>query len=644
MNSQQNFECRPNTQLITLGEVAQQFSEPENLRLQLSARVIKKPLDIGSWAYCIRRKNESVNDYRGVPVVLESFVESRRELIVRFLESLVGQREKTVLTRFRFSEHFIDWVNRNDYKEVFASEVEAQRAYRDYTAHLNHLVAHNNLQPVSAANTQSNAINIIKMLYPESSHHILAGAIRIRGKSESEAVSTAHVELYRDVCLAIAKNFGDFVMNNKPYPFVVPVRNYEVVVFPSKRGMVGPFKESPASYNAAERRIATVDEYLANSNRLGRIKRSKEKVAKDLKISRLSLQAANDDVRHWHRYDLAILAAKAYAYLLMMVTGATPTEFAQFSYSDALDVAKSPIKKELSAIKFRASGKSNGYNVGRVSGLALLKEYLKLRDWILDGATHERLFFSLLQPDKRKNAERVYGELDASSCFKLFYNSISGSFLDPKVSRLSSRQMRKHKSIGQHNAGQSPSDVAASLGHTEVVNHRSYASATPEQLENEFGQFWQAVRHAAQVVRERSEECTGAEVATGSGHCDGFNQPISVRDVGAVTIEPNCRTQYGCLYCEHYICHSDEEDLHKLLSLQYVINAVRKLAPDAAHAEELYKELSIRIEFIVEALAERSDTVKQLVEMIRAKVFEYGVLTPFWEARLSRYERMGVVF
>lgn len=75
-----------------------------------------------------------------------------------------------------------------------------------------------------------------------------------------------------------------------------------------------------------------------------------------------------------------------------------------------------------------------------------------------------------------------------------------------------------------------------------------------------------------------------------------------------------------------------------------MILAVRKAAPDAAHAEALYKELSIRIGFILEALAERSEAVKQLVETIKAKVFEYGELTPFWEKRLSRYEKIGVVF
>lgn len=138
MNSRQLFEHRANTQIIALSDVTQDFSEPERLRLQLSARVIKKPIDIGCWAYFKRGKNESVNDDRGTPVVVESFVESRRELIAKVLASFVGLRHASVRTKIRQIEYFIDWLNLNNYREVFAGETDAQRAYRDYTAYLNH--------------------------------------------------------------------------------------------------------------------------------------------------------------------------------------------------------------------------------------------------------------------------------------------------------------------------------------------------------------------------------------------------------------------------------------------------------------------------------------------------------------------------
>lgn len=644
MNSREQFEHRANTQIIKLSEVTHEFAEPERLRLQLSPKEMKKPFDIGSFAYVIRGENENVWDDRGTPVVIESFVESRRELVMRLLESLVGLRDSSVRARLRIIEYFIDWLNAQGYREVFASAPQAQEAYQNYTAHLNHQIAHQAWKPRSALNYQRNASIVIELLYPEESHYILAGAVRIIAEKGSEAASGAHVEVYRDACLAIARQCSTFVLNNQPYPFVVSIRDYEVVGFPSNHGWVGPFKESPSSYNAGERRIATVEEWRAAGEKNGRGRLYKSEAERDLVAAKANLDSANEDERHWHRLQVAGLAAKAYANLLVMITGATPTEFDQFRYADALEVERSPITKQLSAVKFRAGGKATLYNIGRDTGLPLLKEYLKLREWILNGARHEGLFFTMPATGERVGANHEFSCFKTTEMMSRFFRTVSGNFLDPKVKILSPRKMRKHKSLGMHTAGVSSSTVAASLNHSGAVNLSTYSEATPEQQAAEFGQFWRAMHHAAQVVRERSQGLAKVEIATATGHCDGFSQPIFVRDSVAVAIEPNCRSQYGCLYCEHYICHSDEEDLHKIVSLQYVINAVRKAAPDAAHAEALYKELSIRIEFILEALGERSDAVAQLVEAIKAKVFEYGELTTFWENRLSRYEKMGVVF
>ena len=643
MTSCQQLEHRTRTQIITLSQVTHGFTEPELLRLQLSPKEMKKPFDIGSFAYVIRGENERVRDDRGTPVVIESFVESRRDMIIRLLESLVGLRESSVRLRLRVVGYFIDWLNAQGYRDLFACTLQAQEAYRNYTAHLNHQISHLGWKPRSALNYQRNAAIIIELLYPEDSHYIFAGAVKIIAERGSEAASGAHVEIYWDACLAIAQQCSAFVLSSQRYPIVVNVRDYEVVGFPSNHGWVGPFKESPASYNAAERRIATITEFQESREKKGKRRVSKSAADRDLASAKTGLDSANKDERHWHRLQIAGLAAKAYATLFIMITGATPTEFDQFRYADALEVEKSPITKELSAIKFRAGGKTSLYNIGRKTGLPLLKEYLKLREWILNGATHEGLFFTMPSTDDRSSTNK-FSSFKTTGMFSGFFRAISGNFLDPKVKIISPRKMRKHKSLGAHAAGVSPSTVAAILNHSVAVNLSTYSEATPEQQAAEFGQFWQAMHHAAQVVRERGKTPTKDETATATGHCERFSQPLPIRDFGIASIKPNCRNQYGCLYCEHYICHSDEADLHKIVSLQYVINAVRKAAPDVAHAEALYKELSIRIEYVLQELGERSEAVKKLVEAIRVKVFEYGELTPFWENRLGRYEKMGVVF
>lgn len=644
MKSRRKFEYRSDTQVITLSEVVKDFSRPELLRLQLHTRVKKKPLDIGSFAYAVRAKNESVWDDRGTPVVTQSLVLARRGLIVKILESFVGLRERSVLAVFHNTERVFDWLDANGYREIFTSDSDAQRAYRDYTAYLNAKIANQTIRPVTAKAYQNAMIYIIQLVCPETSHHILAGAIRIVALRGSPGASAGHFELYRDVCLATAQQIGDNIINNKPFPFVVSVRDYEVVVFPSNRGAIGPFNQSPFSYNAAERRIATTEEYIARRKQVRMSDTRKSSVVQNLNESQNSLVMANQNQRHWYRIEMAGLAAKAYACIFLMITGATPTELAQFTYADALEVQKSPLKKELSAVKFRASGKETLYNVGRYSGLSLLQDYLRLREWILDGLPSDLLFFGMPRSEARSKSTPSYEALDVTHAIKKLHNYISGVFLDPEVPRLSPRQMRKAKSGGMHTARVAPSTVASALHHSQAVNLSTYSEAGSEQQEAEISAFWLAIHHAAEVVRERSEKVAGAEIATAAGHCASFNQPNPVRNQGIAAIEPNCRTQYGCLYCEHFIVHSDEDDLHKLISLQYVINAVRKLAPDANHAELLYRDLSIRIEFLLEALGNRSEMVKQTIVKVRGDVFEYGVLTSFWERRLSRYEKMGVVF
>lgn len=633
------FEQRKNTRVINLSELVEEYDEPEKLRLKISARVMKKPLDIGSFAYAVRGKNARADDDRGSPVVISSFMPSRRALIQVILESFVGLRDTSVSGYFTNIEYFIDWLNARGYKDIFSSDVVAQLAYRDYTAFLNERILHGKMKPLTASNYQTAAARVVSLLYPQYSHYITSGAVTITRDRGSEMMEPEHVDVYRDVCLALARQCRQFVLSNKPYPAVVDFGEYEVVVFPSAVGAVTPFRKTSPTYNAAERRIATVDEYLASRKERGLKVKPRSQAVQDLKSSLRTLAASNENERHWHRIELARLAAKAYASVFLMITGASISEFAQFTYQDALDVEHSPIKKELVSIKFRAGGKVTRYNIGRYFGVLVLREYLELREWILNGVESDLLFFSVPLVGRRRCKED-FTPLRTTS-MKTFYRSIRGVFLDPNVSHFSPRKMRKQKSNEMHFSRVSTSGVASSLNHSESMNISTYSDATPQQQKAELSLFWRSVRHAATLVRNRSHR-VGGEVSVATGHCSGFKDPIPTG--GGTFSIPNCNTQFGCLYCEHYICHSDEEDFHKLMSLQYVVTAIRNMSPDEVHSEELFRELSIRIEFLIDALGEQSQSVRDIAEKVRKKVFDYGELTLFWEKRLSRYEKMGVVF
>ena len=253
---------RANTEIITLSELTEDYTQPELLRLKVSENVMKKPLDIGSFAYAIRGKNLRAQDDRGNPVVISSFIPSRREMIKVLLGSFIGLRDTSVVGIFTNTAWFIDWLNANGYKDIFVSEGEAQLAFRDYTAYLNERILHGNMKPLTASNYQTSAARLLELLYPKHSHYIAAGAVAITRERGSEMMDAEHVDVYRDVCLTLARQGREFVLSNKPYPAVMDFGSYEVVVFPSTVGAITPFRKASPTYNAVERRISTVDEYL----------------------------------------------------------------------------------------------------------------------------------------------------------------------------------------------------------------------------------------------------------------------------------------------------------------------------------------------------------------------------------------------
>ena len=108
-------------------------------------------------------------------------------------------------------------------------------------------------------------------------------------------------------------------------------------------------------------------------------------------------------------------------------------------------------------------------------------------------------------------------------------------------------------------------------------------------------------------------------------------------------IEPDCKKQFGCLFCSKYIIHADHDDIHKLLSVRYVIEKVLRMSTDPEKSEKLLRELCVRIDYLIERLKNFSNATKKLINKLYVDVFEYGDLTTFWSFRLERYAEMGMV-
>jgi hypothetical protein len=255
---------------------------------------------------------------------------------------------------------------------------------------------------------------------------------------------------------------------------------------------------------------------------------------------------------------------------------------------------------------------------------------------MLQGRKFDRLFFRF----QKAGEDECANVLPLAPSFSnQFYLRISGTYLDPSVPHLGGRMLRRLKSVVLKTLGTSPDVVADLLNHSLVTNLSDYSTASTSQQSKELVLFWKSIRKASDIVRERD---ANPVTSIAAGHCHSFEDPLIA--IPGAGILADCKTQFGCLYCNKYVCHADEEDVHKLLSLLYVVQAIRRSSSDSRHSEETFQNLSIRIQYILQEITSRSEEGATLVQLITNRVNNLGELTLFWESRLQRYEQLGVVF
>lgn len=631
------FLIQRETDIYTLAELSREFLLPERIRIKLVSIERKASLDIGCLVYTCRSfENGHGRAANPVQVDLDSLAPERRDLIRLIIDHIYvsGLRETSILTYYKNVKVVMDWCDRNDHSSWVHSVHDAGVAYVAFSHYLKHqILVLGALAPSTCATRQRTFQHLIEICFGADAEHVLhlASAISVP-RTPIAPPSEIAVRQYVTTCLDLAKKLSRFILEGQKFPVRLSIGERDAVIFPSLKGIITQFnkdKRLRTSYHAEELRITTAEEFY---DRTGS---EWSDCVKAVESAQANLDAANIDLRSEARMRLASMAASAYACVFLLITAANPSEFVLFNFLEALEVENSMVKKELTSIKFRANGRVTRYAVGRRTGLPLLRDYLKLRAWILGGASSEYLFFKMKRSGKYTGE---YAKL-SDSFTSGFFKRIRGVFLSEDAANIPGSSARKLKSLVLHELRISPSVVADVLNHTEAVNFSSYSETTPERMKQEYGNFWQAVRKAAEMVKERTGQ-DATKIAT--GRCGDFDRPLKISDV--VAIVPDCRTQYGCLFCKNYLCHADEEDIHKLTSLQYVVSAVRTGASDIGHAEQTFRELSIRVDFILQAISERSEESMRTVDDIKYRVHELGELTHFWERRLQRYEHVGVIF
>jgi hypothetical protein len=629
------------TIIVSLQDLAQkEYLHPELLRLYLPNSDKKNPIDLGVLAYSKRKYVQGALsfDQTGYLVVQASFIASRRLFLNDFIDYIVtgGYRESSVSALILKVSRAFNIIEKYGLSEVFFKNVDrSAEAYKSITLELKHQIHINEVTPHQAELIQVSVAFIILIGHGKIAYdHIVANNIKFRGSVNStqprEIVEFRYgYETYKSLALGLTTS----LLKGDKLPILLEMPGYQTYLFPYANHRITPYCHRPTdAYNHVKGRLVTSEEYYAK-----RPLKFKWELNDNLRKSSSYLAEANNNMRAKCRRAFASTAMQSFQMIFMMITGSYVSEMSKIDFDDAFETTKSLTNKSYRVVKFRANGRIIQYELAH-GAVALFNNYLKLREWVLEGKKFDKLFFGL----KVKSWEPCYV---CSSAIRSFQrNKIIGIFMPADFKMLTSRQFRKTKSLFLHEQPEVAKEtVAQVLGHSVKTNEVHYMEVSPEKAQSEFSHFWDAVHEAARHISFDANVANKGHISTASGHCVEYNEPEPAID--SPPIQPDCRTQYGCLFCMHYICHAnDEDDVHKLFSLLYIITGVLNATTDISKARELFLMLSSRVRQILIQIKMKSDIGNENVDVYRDRVFKHGELTPYWENRLQRYESLGIIF
>jgi hypothetical protein len=629
------------TIIVSLQDLAQkEFLHPELLRLHLPNSDKKNPIDLGSLAYSKRKYVHGALSFEqtGYFVVQESFITTRRLFLNDLIDYIVtgGYRESSVVAIISKVRNAFNIIEKYDLSEVFLKDVDyTAEVYSSITLELKHQIHINEVTPHQAELIQVSVAFIILIGHGKIAFdHIVANNIKFRGCVNStqprEIVEFRYgYETYKSLALGLTTS----LLKEDKLPILLKMPGYQTYLFPYANHRITPYCHRPTdAYNHVEGRLVTPEEYYAK-----RPLKFKWELNDNLRQSSNYLAEANENMRAKCRRAFASTAMQSFQMIFMMITGSYVSEMSNIDFDGAFETTKSMTQKSYRIVKFRANGRKIQYDLAH-GAVELFKNYMELREWILDGLSFDKLFFGL----KVKSWSPCYV---CSSAIRNFQrNKVIGIFMPADFKMLTSRQFRKTKSLFLHEQPEVAKEtVAQVLGHSDKTNEAHYMEVSPEKAQSEFANFWDAAHEAASHISFDPKVANKGHVSIASGHCVEYKKPEPAID--SPPIQPDCRTQYGCLFCMHYICHAnDEDDIHKLFSLLYIITGVLNATTDTAKARDLLLMLSSRVRQILIQVKMKSDIGNENVDVYRDRVFKHGELTPYWENRLQRYESLGIIF
>ena len=324
-----------------------------------------------------------------------------------------------------------------------------------------------------------------------------------------------------------------------------------------------------------------------------------------------------------------MLAHDSFVFLFSVNTGMNMNSLTNLPWEDKYELDAE--HQGFRTVKNRAKGKTVEFQITSIF-LPVFRNYLKLRQYLLQGQNFDYLFFSKGSQVHNQNVKQL-----STIVFQVLHKKTKQ--FDLTISPISMRDIRSFK----QDRLISTADIKVSaemMQHSTDTALRYYSKGSQQDQTNQLSLFYEHLNKS--IITTPVSTATQTSENVPIGHCKSNVSPIPIDKIQS-TIKPDCIQPEGCLFCQHYRVHADEQDIRKLASIRYIINESRYNAESEEHFNKLYGMTLERIDSLFKSLKNLSKNTKGLVTKIVHDVDINENLSPYWQNKLNMLSLIGAI-
>ncbi|WP_406869867.1 integrase [Paraburkholderia fungorum] len=541
-----------------------------------------------------------------------------------------AMRPNTVYLALRGVLDFANWADRLGLHQVLCDEKATAEAVHRYFREKREQVSLGNLNHNTVARLQPNLLSMLRELFRNDDFCADARVLRQQHYAYAptvvpDAEAQAALLAWAD---ALFSNISTLVLDFKPYPLrVTTERGENLWLVPHTHGRSeGHDSNGLFGWNLETGQLRTREELTRRLAEAG----AKNPRHRSWGIARLTakhLTAANEDAQSPIRRSHASMAAFCFAALFLAETGVSLAQLLAMKWSPELAASlqdASVVRQKFREIKYRAVGMEVTFTVS-LAFMPKLKAYLALRKYLIQDADCDTLFVVV---GHHAQLRRLTG-LSIQFLDRLYSRLGTLGIVLPRISARQWRAAKQDWAVSNHG----PVVAARLMGHSLATALRSYSNGTDTAHKAEMGALLASVE---KTVLKAGNDPVGS-IRSAVGVCIEFHKPAPI--AASVTVQPDCRSTEGCLFCDQYRVHADAADIRKLLSCRHCVRLVSGRAGSIEQYDNSFGAVLRRVDFLLDELRKRDAA---LVGRIEHDVDIDGNLDAFWSTKLDQLYELGV--